>query len=755
MFLKEGYKPILAISIFLITLLVVACIPQSVGSSSKGPRTEDLIMNFYYDLNVAYNALKIGEIDIVGFNICESPYLDAIENPNVVLAPVADMGMYEFDINNNYTIPSYPGVRSPTNYKEFRQALAFLVDKDRVVEEFCGGFAARMDQPIAAPTHGWMNKSYTGANYPYEYDPAAASALLDVAGFTNGTTLNPYYDPAFPGSATTLRTYPPGHSKVGQDLDDVVFYVRSDDPRRFKAGRQLYESARKIGIPVEANEGPSSFTYDPVMGLMDYHVYTGGWGLGRFPTYLYFLYNTEFHLPYNSNYVHGVEENGSANHPLLDTLLRNVYYADTFSQALGNTQLAMGLFTELCVSIPLFGAGSFWVYSAELLGTVNMDSYSYDQDLFFLNAYKASGEPIRWGVMTPPNALNILYSSWTYDYQCLNRVYMTAGFDLPPYNIAFDQPGFVLDWEATTWVDPDDNETKAKNFKRFRPDAYFVDTGGNQLSNVDADDYLFSCYVHYAIGNDAWNWDTVQDIKYFNKVNDTFVEIFFDARSYWLYTQASPYLLPRSIWLNASYGLCENVLATYVVDTNLTTPGGLGIGPNQPNGPVWVNSIIGSVSGLLTEWVDYHWELGDFVIETALVSGETVTVDYWAADDSTGYTLGHNSWEDVTVGCGMYYGTSFSPGVGGFFTAKRNPYYYLETPVLGEVDFVWEEGGYYEVTIFDVVKAAGAYGSQGIAVPDDNWFPGADLAPPGGVIDIFDIVTVAGKYGETFGAAPS
>ena len=67
---------------------------------------------------------------------------------------------------------------------------------------------------------------------------------------------------------------------------------------------------------------------------------------------------------------------------------------------------------------------------------------------------------------------------------------------------------------------------------------------------------------------------------------------------------------------------------------------------------------------------------------------------------------------------------------------------------------MWEEGGYYEVTIFDVVMAAGAYGSQGIWVPDKNWFPGVDLASPGGVIDIFDIVTVAGKYGQTFGAPP-
>jgi len=764
---KVEKSKFLGLTLFFIILLI-GCIPYASVAASKVPRTEDLAMHFYFDVNAAYAALEMGEVDIVGFDIQESIYLDAIGNPNVVLAPVDDMGMYELDINNNYTINSYPGVRSPTNYKEFRQALAFLVDKDRVVEEFCNGFAARIDQPIAAPTPGWMNTSYTGANYPYEYDPVAASTLLDAAGFINGTTPNPYFDPDFSGSTTTLRTYPTGHSEAGQDLDDVIFFIRTDDPRRFQAGRHLYQNARKIGIPVEANEGPTSYCsspaikekdYRPLCGGVstamtdhDYHVYTGGWSLGRFPTYLYFLYHTSFNVPFGSNYVHGIETDGSPNYPELDEMLYNIYHADTYEEALKNTRNAMGLFTELCVNIPLFTARAFWVYSTELQGTVNMDSHAYNQDLFFMNAYKASGEPIRWGHITPPNALNIMYSSWTYDYQCLNKVYMTAGFDLPPYNIAADQPGFVLDWFADTW---DDNGTiKAKNYKRFRPDNYFCDTDGNQLSNVDADDYLFSCYVHYAIGLDAWNYDTVQDVKYFNKANQSFVEIFYNARSYWLYTAASPYLMPRSIWFNASYGLTENLVETFVADINLTTPGFMGLGGAQPNGPCWVNSIVSDLDGTLTEWVDFHWELGDWYMDTPLTPGAVVAVDYYAIDDASGYTLGANPWEDVTVGCGMYYATGFTPGVGGNFTAKRNPYYYLETPILGEVDFVWEEGGYYEVTIFDVVRAAGAYGSQGIGVPDDNWFPGADLAPPGGVIGIFDIVTIASAYGETFGAPP-
>jgi hypothetical protein len=753
----KGGESTFQVSIFLLTLLMAACVPQVTVSASRGPRTADLIMQFYANVSTAYQALVVGDVDVVGSPLPESLYEAAITNPNTALAAVDDMGMYEFDLHNNYSIASYPGIRSPTSYTEFRQALAFLVDKDRIVNEFCDGFAVRLDQPIAAPAHGWMNQSYTGGNYPYEYDPAAASALLDAHGWVEGGTPNPYYDAAFPRSTLNLRTYPPGHETAGADIDPVISYVRTDDARRLQAGRQLYGNMRKIGIPVDPREGPSSFTSDPVMGQRDYHIYTGSWNLGRFPTFPYFGYHTDYYIPYGGNYVTGYQaDNAKPAHPMLDPLLYNIYYADTFEQAYENCQLAMGLFTELCVTIPLFSARSYWAYSTKLLGAVNMDGYGLGNDYFFMNVYKVDSSPIVWAVTTPPNRFNVLYSSWSYDFQCLDRIYDYANADLPPYNIAFDQPGWVLDWFADTWVDPDDGRIKARNFKEFRTDNYFVDAEGNQLENVDADAYLFSCYVEHT-RCEMEQWGCVSPLHHFVKVDDYRVEVYFNGRSYWLcprsssgWPRAQPPLLPRSVWLNTSHGLTENLVETFVVDTNLTTPGFLGL-----DNPVWIGSINGSASGLLTEWVDYHWERGDWYLDTALVTGETVIVEWYQFADVFGLTLGDNPAQDVTISCGQYYLTGFNYGAGGNMTAKRNPYYYLETPPLGEVDFVWEEGGYYEVTIFDIVKAAGAYGSQGTAVPDKNWLPGADLAPPGGVIDIFDIVTIASAYGETFGAPPS
>jgi hypothetical protein len=69
---------------------------------------------------------------------------------------------------------------------------------------------------------------------------------------------------------------------------------------------------------------------------------------------------------------------------------------------------------------------------------------------------------------------------------------------------------------------------------------------------------------------------------------------------------------------------------------------------------------------------------------------------------------------------------------------------------------VRKPNGCYKINIFDVLITAtgGTYRAQGIEIPDPAWFPGADVAPEGGKIDIFDIVTITGKYGTEFYCQP-
>jgi hypothetical protein len=91
-------------------------------------------------------------------------------------------------------------------------------------------------------------------------------------------------------------------------------------------------------------------------------------------------------------------------------------------------------------------------------------------------------------------------------------------------------------------------------------------------------------------------------------------------------------------------------------------------------------------------------------------------------------------------------------------TFRRNPYYWMETPPLGEVDFVWNyvgvtkpRSGYYDIDIYDVVMTAGAYGATATGAPSPKYISGADFAPVGGLVNIYDIVTNSGNYGRRWG----
>ena len=730
------------------------------ASPEKGPRTEDLVIYYYGNVTSAYVALKAGEIDIIGYELTPDLFEDAINDVNIVLAPVADSGMYQFDINNNCTIATYPGIRSPTNYQGFRQALAWLTDKEYVIEEACEGFAERIDQPIAAPYKGWRNESMWYPNYPYEYNPVAAAATLDAEGFVQGETPNPYYDAAFPGSAEYIRIYPAGHSKAGQDLDDLEVCVRTDDTRRLQAGRLTYGNMKKHGIPVNALEADMGGLYDKVMGAFDYHMYTGGWSVGRFPPItLHGLYHSDFTYSYGPNYV-----TGNGTHPYLDTLLDFCRYPASYNEAINYTKIAAGYMTEICVNIPLFSAKSFWPWNKNLIGVVNMAGSGPENSYTFMNAYKADGSAIRFGLKGAPVSMNIIYSYWYYDYPNLDGMNLYGGIDVPPYDLSADQAGWLLDWETGTWIDPDNGETKTKITKYLRGDAYFGEpVTGYRKANVNASHFFFSAWYIFQ-GPSHFCSSTFDSLHHIDIVDTQQVDIYFDSLSYRNTYKAAGYILPMDTWMQQPT-LGSQSTETFVEGINLTTPGPV----NLSGRPVWINSV--TVNGThLNMFSEYNivggvWipcdSKGELEVFVNLTAKAIVVVDYWQYGAGSGYTPGNLPWQTIFEGAGMYYAMAFTPGIGGNLTLKRNPYYWMEAPPLGEIDFVWKwesgpkpRNGSHKIDIYDIVIAAGAYGSQGTGVPDRNWFPGADVAPSGGQVDIYDIVTIVGKYGEEWGHTP-
>jgi len=738
------------------TLLMITLFPtrQPKAVAAKGVRTQDLVMFYYPDVEAAYEALKNDEIDMIGYEITAALYQDAINDPNIVLTGVADTGFYELDLNNNHTIHTYPGVENPFWYAPVRRAVAWCTDKDYIVNVICGVFAERIDAMIAAPAKAWASPDHWYPSYPYEYDTAVASAHLDANGWVEGSTPNPNYDPGFPGSTQFLRVYPPVHSKAGHDIDAMRWFIATADSRKNYAGHMVADAMEKIGFTINRIEpGPSRhdllwWSYQISM-WKNYHLYTGGWGVGYFPTYLYNIYHSQFWVDGidSPNYVTGNNASNLPNYPEYDRLVEEVFHPTSLEDARDAAKLATAYWTEHCINVPLFSAKEYWASSAELLGLVNQEAIGFENGFTFMNAYKEDGSAIRYGLKSAPYSMNPQFATWYYTYQNIERIYSYAGVSGQPFDPGAAQSGWLQDWEIGSWNDGGTNKTYMTHW--VRNDSYFAEPiTGNRLSNVNASDYFFSVWFTYADPT-AWRRIDVEDVHHIEIHNSYSWTAYFDFKNYWYYLAASPMLFPVDRWL-------KEPLATQTIESfsSFTGPDIVALNGN----PVWINEVTLD-DAPLAFGADYNIIRGNLEVLIA-VSGD-LSVDYWKYGNPIGFTPGDLLWNETLVGSGMYYMTSFTPGTGGGAAFKRNPYYWMETPPLGEIDFVWNfqagpkpRDGYYNVDIYDVVLAAGAYGTTSTGLPSAKFVSAADVAPPSGKIDIYDIVTLGGVYGTKWGHPP-
>jgi len=776
--MKRDYViSIVLLSIAIIALTSFAPITPVKAAPQYGPREDEMIIKFYSDVEAAYRALKADEIHMVMYDITAELYYDAIEDPEIQLASLLDYGMYEIDINNNYTIPTYPGVRNPFHLEEFRKAVAHLVDKDKVIEEFCKGFAARIDVPVAAPTDpDWVNQSVSGDNYPYPYDPWAAKDLLDSAGFLPGSTPNPHYDPdtSPEWASPKIRTYPSDwDGKAGEDLDPIVACVRTDDLRRYYTGMDLVWHLQQLGIPVDLHAGTMADLYGKVMGAFDYHFYTGGWGLGRYPTYIYSLYNGMFWYPWAPNYVTGVDKDGNPNYPDIDEWSAKIWYAESMEDAKIAAKKAEGLLVEHCVCIWLWSSKSYWAYR-DLLGVVNSKLAGLENQYTFNHVWTTDGQTLTVGLITPPYQLNILMSSWVYDRQVLDRIYdgffaMTAA-----YAPARDQAWTVQDWAVSYWIDPKDGENKTCISIWARKDVNWVfPVNGSVYGPFTMKDLAFSIWLALNWPK-SWTHDDLVDIQWIKIIDDYSAEVYFGDKSYWFQYVPMTYVIPSELWKDLGFA-----------DINRTTltlpdpiPDNKTIHLRDYGGEQILEVIAATLDGVpLEENVDFRvvnvYDDHTYIeFLTSVTPGQNFTITYWSpGKNPDGYFPGELDWQDVMVGLGQWYMVSHEPGPGGYVGLKANRNHWLETSPKGEVDWWWEWGdrdetrptslhpegprtGHFHVGIADVVMCTGCYATTGNLVPDINWRPGADVALPECEIDISDVVTITGVYCTEFGHPP-
>jgi len=756
-------KIVFAIMAILTTLMLVSIMPVQAPTPKH---CKGLDIYFYETPDVAFAALLAGEVDFMQWSLTESQYDAACATPALQLAKYAENGIMELDLNNNYTIATYSGVRSPMSHVEFRRALAQMVDKNWIINVVCGGFAERIDCPICAPQKAYGNESCCfPETYPYPFDMDAAAARLDAAGFddhdADGTRNYPADWPGRPGRP---------------NLDPIVVCVRSDHGHRLTVGTDLNTKMLSLGIPTAPNFASSDVLFPIVMAARNYHIYTGGWSLGRRPTYLYGLYHWTNWFPDGSNYITGMNSSNLPNYPDLDDDLHVIEYPTTIPEFQDAVKRASGkIVCDYCINIPLWSYVSYWAYSKNLVGIINMNGYGLENTYTFLNAKKCddpttpedeSQYPIKMGLIHAPKDLNILYSTWFYDYGVLDRVF--AGLlSVNPYNLAIDQPWIAQDWEVTTWIDdhepePED-QTKQKVTYWIRKDVWWHEpVTGETAYQFTAHDVEFTIW-YIANFDDCWNWPGFKDVHHTIIVNDFCIEVYFDSISIWHQYNPTWPLLPKIPYLDL---FCEKK----VVDVHVDEP----VVPSDywwwtddwvvQIEEVWKDGTIPLVEGIDYEivwWLGCHnWIHWLRPLEVC----QTITFTYWTIVlPADGYYLGGLDWSLTFYSIGPYYPIEIVKGVGGRAIMNCNPTHFLGGMPDGEIDMMWywvpgpkPRSGYYQVNLYDAVYLLSAYCSRGDTCPlAENWFPGADIDCYDLChVGLYDAVMLLSHYGEKFGIPP-
>jgi ABC-type transport system substrate-binding protein len=767
----KGKEKFLVFSVVLCLLFSTLSQIQLVhAQSQKGPRSPYLDIIFYTSPESCYNALKSGDIDIMAYPISKGMYEDATGDPDILLAPYTDSyDIRGFNFNPNDTINARTDHQSPLSNESFRKALAFLVDKEYIISEVFDYFADRIDAPFPESQRDWWNTSVTYPHYPYEYDWVTAAAILDAAGFVDR-------------DSDDVRNYPLGWRgrEDGPNLDPIIFCVEKERAWEVVMGGCLRDLMESLGIPVKWLELWSDEYFIRILIDRNYHICTGTQVVYKAPIWWYPLAIATFTIPFSGGqqfvypglgeYLPGIKM--VLGYPLLIRKLRNAMYSPDWEESIQNIKNAQGIYIEHVFEVPVCSMRSYFAYRKRLAGIVNEKGFGLNNPYTFLNAYRTDdpNHPIRIGLITEPRYINILCSSQQPDYQCLDKIY-TGLLNYNPYDPTVDQPWIAHDWEVGTWIDPDDGLDKTVVTYWFRKDAYWVKpVTGETDGFFTANDYEFTC--HYIYAQDHYlegmalgcpHRDRFKDIHHVEVVNDFTVKVYMNVSSMWAYSWPTYPLLPKHKWLREPLTYNKS---DYFEASTIELPGTLPLNEYVVSGSEDTKIKVRLVNGSETwlEWGEHFmWKKGELYINTDSLNGvkiDKLWVYYWRNGDAMGYTPGNLPWEDILEGCGTHYVINIDPS--SSFILNANRHFFMETPILGEIDWRWywkgtssPLSGHYKIDILDITKVTGAYCNRGDGMPDSVWFPGADIDPTDvGHVGLLDLVIVSNNYAKTFGEPP-
>jgi len=223
------------------------------------PKVDEVVLQIYQNQDTMTMDLKSGALDaavdlpVAQFNALKSnPDITAIAGDKSYFVELA---MNTYQSNNSQGNPVLRDV-------QFRRAISWAVDKQKIVDTCLGGYAEVGQSIINPNTLGQWEPT------PEEtlgYDPEKAKQLLDEAGYTDS-------------DGDGIR-----EDKQGKPIK-LRLITRSESPEQERAGKLIAGSFESIGLQIELIAGSDAiindglYTYKDDVYAPDYDMFIWGWG---------------------------------------------------------------------------------------------------------------------------------------------------------------------------------------------------------------------------------------------------------------------------------------------------------------------------------------------------------------------------------------------------------------------------------------------------------------------------------------------
>ncbi len=499
--------------------LVTPIAAQTVKKS--GPYANELLFKIYLDPEVEYLALKTGDINLMDWELPASKVEDALQDPAISTESTPDLGYYLIDLNHQTW---------PTSDLHFRRALAHLVDKSRIETDVLQGFGYALDNVVPVVLGEWSNPDIR----TYEYSSQLAAGELEAGGFIDTDNDGIRNDPL-----------------TGENMAEVIFYIRIDDPERRQAGEWLAQELIDLGVPVSGETAVERAVCSQAVMLDpagEWNVYTGGWGITRDPDHLADLYSSENFDPECIGGWRGYNYPGYVNETY-DHWAEVQKTASTLEEVKEATFKLQEIFAEQVVGIPMYGHIGVKAYSSEWTGLVNAIGTGINSWWSTLNMHPTdldSGGRIEYGIKSDIETLNPLTASWTYTWEVLDKIY-EGPYTNNPYDLSEDWEWLAEDWEIEEWTAPDGEDGIKVTF-------HFVDYAKwHDGEPFTAEDLKFT-YEYIQEQQVPRYLPSVQYIQKLEMPDDYTLEVYQNTTSYFAFHYINMPILPEHIWSEVGDG---------------------------------------------------------------------------------------------------------------------------------------------------------------------------------------------------------